>query len=125
MRQNARCAANVHYAGPKRTAKLTHARREQLLGDQGLKLIAKLADDLVAVVVKQQQLRQRNERGGSTSDVMLERLQEYIHRVGQDRIYTPYMTVYLMISLPKIPYMYRTYMVLANPIHTARCQGKE
>jgi len=25
-------------------------------------------------------------------------------RVGQNRIYTPYMTVYLMISLPKIPY---------------------
>jgi len=41
----------------------------------------------------------------------------YICRVGQNRIYTPYITVYLMISLPKIPYIYRIYMVLANPIH--------
>jgi hypothetical protein len=35
-------------------------------------------------------------------------------RVGQNRIYAPYMTVYLVISLPKIPYMHRIYMVLAN-----------
>ena len=27
------------------------------------------------------------------------------------------MTVYLMISLPKIPYMHRICMVLANPTH--------
>ena len=38
-----------------------------------------------------------------------------ISRIGQNRIYTPYMTVYLMISLPKIPYIHRIYMVLANP----------
>jgi len=38
-----------------------------------------------------------------------------IGRVGQDRIYTPYMTVYLVITLPQIPYMHRIYMVLANP----------
>jgi hypothetical protein len=38
-------------------------------------------------------------------------------RVGQNRIYTPYMTVYLMISLPKIPYIHRICMVLANPTH--------
>jgi len=36
-------------------------------------------------------------------------------RVGQNRIYTPYKTVYLVISLPKIPYIHRIYMVLANP----------
>jgi hypothetical protein len=42
------------------------------------------------------------------------------HRVGQNRIYTPYMTVYLVISLPKIPYIHRTYMVLANPNDTQR-----
>jgi len=42
-------------------------------------------------------------------------------RVGQNRIYTPYMTVYLVDSLQKIPYMHRIYiyiyiyMVLANP----------
>jgi len=35
-------------------------------------------------------------------------------RVGQNRIYTPYMTVYLVLSLPKIPYINRIYMVLAN-----------
>jgi hypothetical protein len=38
-----------------------------------------------------------------------------ITRVGQNRIFTPYMTVYLVISLPKIPYSHRIYMVLANP----------
>jgi hypothetical protein len=37
-------------------------------------------------------------------------------RVGQNRIITPYMTVYLVISLPKIPYTHRIYMVLAKPI---------
>jgi len=36
-------------------------------------------------------------------------------RVGQNRIYTPYMAVYLVISLPKIPYINRIFMVLANP----------
>jgi len=35
--------------------------------------------------------------------------------VGQIRIYTPYMTVDLAISLPKIPHTHRIYMVLANP----------
>ena len=38
-----------------------------------------------------------------------------MYRVGQNCIYTPYMTVYLFISLPKIPYIHRIYMVLANP----------
>jgi hypothetical protein len=38
-----------------------------------------------------------------------------ICRVGHNRIYTPYMTVYLVISLPKLPYIHRIYMVLANP----------
>jgi len=28
------------------------------------------------------------------------------------------MTVYLVNSMPKIPYMYRIYMVLANPTYT-------
>ena len=31
------------------------------------------------------------------------------HRVGQNRIYTPYMTVYMVISLPKIPCIHRIY----------------
>jgi hypothetical protein len=43
----------------------------------------------------------------------------YMYRVGQNRKYTPYMTVYLMVSLPKIPYIHRIYMVLANPIYVA------
>ena len=38
-------------------------------------------------------------------------------RGGQNRIYAPYMTVYLVISLPKIPYMLCIYRVLANPKH--------
>jgi len=40
-------------------------------------------------------------------------------RVGQNRIYTPYMTVYFLISLPKILYIHRIYMVLANPMYVA------
>jgi len=40
-----------------------------------------------------------------------------ITRVGQNRIYTQHMTVYLVISLPKIPYIHRIYMVSANPMH--------
>jgi len=36
-------------------------------------------------------------------------------RVGQNCIYTLYMTVYLVVSLPKIPYIHRIYRVLANP----------
>jgi hypothetical protein len=36
-------------------------------------------------------------------------------KVVQNRIYASHMTVYLVISLPKIPYI--RYMVLANPMH--------
>jgi hypothetical protein len=43
-----------------------------------------------------------------------------MYRVGQNRVYTPYMTVALMISLPKIPYIHRIYMVLANPNYVHR-----
>jgi hypothetical protein len=43
-----------------------------------------------------------------------------IIRVGQNRIYTPYMTVYFVISLPEVPYIHRIYMVLANPRYYAR-----
>jgi len=39
-------------------------------------------------------------------------------RVGQNRVYTPYMTVYLVISRPNEPYIHRLYTVLANPSHT-------
>jgi hypothetical protein len=37
-----------------------------------------------------------------------------IYRVGQNRIYTPYMTLCLVISLPKVPYIHCNYMALAN-----------
>jgi len=40
-----------------------------------------------------------------------------MRRVGQSRVYTPYMTIYLAVSLPKLPYMHRKYMVLANPLN--------
>ena len=45
-------------------------------------------------------------------------------RDGQNRIYTPYMTVYLVISLPKVPYIHRIYMVVANPSDDTYCAKK-
>ena len=44
-----------------------------------------------------------------------------ICRVGQNCIYTPYMTVHLVISLPKLPYIHRIYMVLSNPNYMLAC----
>ena len=38
--------------------------------------------------------------------------------VGQNRMYTPYMTVYLVISLPNVPYIHCIYIFLANPKHS-------
>jgi hypothetical protein len=46
--------------------------------------------------------------------------QMVIQRVGQNRIYTLYMTVYLVISLQKKTYIHHIYMVLANPSYTAK-----
>jgi hypothetical protein len=40
-----------------------------------------------------------------------------VSRVGQNRIYTPYMAVYLVISLPRIVYIHRIYTVMANSSH--------
>jgi hypothetical protein len=37
-------------------------------------------------------------------------------RIGQNRIYTYIHTIYLVIYKPELPYVRRTYMVLANPI---------
>jgi hypothetical protein len=50
--------------------------------------------------------------------------QNHIYRVGQSCIYTLYMTVCLVISLPKMPYVHRIYiyMVLASPT-SALCRG--
>ena len=38
-------------------------------------------------------------------------------RVGQNRISAPYMTVCMVVSLLKVPYVHRIYMVLAIPIN--------
>jgi len=38
-----------------------------------------------------------------------------ISRVIQDRIYALYTTVYLVVSLPDVPYIHCIHMVLANP----------
>jgi len=35
-----------------------------------------------------------------------------VFRVGQNCTFTPYMTVYLVISLPKIPYIHRIYIYI-------------
>jgi len=43
-----------------------------------------------------------------------------IHRVGQNRTYTPYTVVYLVVSLQKKTYVHQIYMVLTNPEHTAK-----
>jgi hypothetical protein len=40
-----------------------------------------------------------------------------ICRVGQNRMYRPFMTVCLVMYLPGIPYIHRVYMALANPAH--------
>ena len=42
-----------------------------------------------------------------------------IIRVGQNRIYAPYMTVYLVIFLPRLPHIHRVYMVMANREHVS------
>jgi len=42
-------------------------------------------------------------------------------RVGQNRIYTPYMTVYFVISLPKTPYIYTVYIWFWPTLHKRVC----
>jgi len=42
-------------------------------------------------------------------------------RIGHIHIYTTYKSVDLVISLPRIPYMHRVYMVLTNPSDKAHC----
>ena len=44
-------------------------------------------------------------------------VQGHMSRVGQNRMYSPYMTVYLVNPLPRILYIYSMYMVLANPTY--------
>jgi hypothetical protein len=41
----------------------------------------------------------------------------HVCRVGQIRIYAPYMTVCFSISLPKVPYIHCIYMLKANSTH--------
>ena len=40
----------------------------------------------------------------------------YMNKVGQNRIYKPYLIVCLVISPPKIPYTHRVHMVLASAL---------
>ena len=50
----------------------------------------------------------------------------HIHRVGQNRIHTLFMTVDLMISLPKIPYIHRIWFwptLLIHKCTNARTQA--
>jgi hypothetical protein len=50
---------------------------------------------------------------------MLQWVSVLMCRVGQNRIYTPYMTVYLVISLPNIPYIYgsgQPYLCGSSPV---------
>ena len=47
----------------------------------------------------------------------------FIIRVGQNRIYTPYMAVYSIKSLQKLLYIHRIYMALANPIYNIISYG--
>jgi len=47
----------------------------------------------------------------------------FIIRVGQNRIYTPYMAVYSIKFLQKLLYVHRIYMALANPIYNIISYG--
>jgi hypothetical protein len=62
-------------------------------------------------------LQRHVRRAASSAYYVNKKMLSNINRVGQNRIYTPYMTEYSVISLPKIPYIHRIYMVLANPKH--------
>jgi len=42
----------------------------------------------------------------------------HMHRVGQNRIYTPHVTVYLVFFLPELPYIHRIYMYGFGPPYT-------
>ena len=48
----------------------------------------------------------------------------HIARVGQNRIYAPYMTVYLVISPPKIPYIHRIYIYAFGQPYILLCAKK-
>jgi hypothetical protein len=50
----------------------------------------------------------------------------HIHRVGQNRMYTPYMTVYLAIFLPIIPYtVYTPYIYGSDQPYTFSKEQKQ
>ena len=53
-------------------------------------------------------------------------IRNLMFRVGQDRLFTTYMTVYLVIPLPKIPYLHHLNLVLANPtdVQITTCHQK-
>ena len=45
-------------------------------------------------------------------------------RVGQNRIYALYMTVYLVIPSPKLPFIHCVNLVMANPINASLLSAK-
>jgi hypothetical protein len=47
----------------------------------------------------------------------------YVYRVGQNRLYTPHMAVYLVVLLQTMPYIHRICMVLAKPAYVWRLAG--
>jgi hypothetical protein len=56
----------------------------------------------------------------------LEQISIFLHKIAvglakTTHIYTPYMTVYLVISLPEIPCVHRKYIALANPANDHTC----
>jgi hypothetical protein len=59
--------------------------------------------------------------GAATSRPTFDAVSLHMRRVVQNRLYTPYVTVYSVISLPKIPYSLRIHMVLANPTYAHPC----
>ena len=49
--------------------------------------------------------------------------QRLIIKVGQNRVYTPYMTVCMVISLPKILYIHRIYLQMYGAAATSQYQS--
>jgi hypothetical protein len=57
------------------------------------------------------------------SKVLFIYFQEWFTRVGQNRIHTPYITVYLVVFLPKIPYIHHIYIYGSGQPYSYRKMG--
>ena len=70
-------------------------------------------DHIVQQQQQQQQRQQQQQQRSSTIPLKLQHLplrQVHMSRVGQNRISAPYMTVCMVISLLRIPYVHRIYL---------------